>query len=262
MTTPGLSSGLMFRQEWGSDGVKEKVRRMFIPVVILASIVLMLVMVSQAPSEAQMQLMEYAKEKEIDFSLYPSSMVKLLERNPEAEKFVRAYPFRVEKHVDLSSYDDAYSVPLFLQWDEQWGYLTCNGDFVGCSGSAPMCLAMAGYYVSRGEAKFSPEKIVAYADENGYSDDVLISLGGKNLGLKVTGISREEQKIATYLRNGNPIIASTGPGDFDNYIVLTGYHNGMVTVNDPDSRVNSEKQWPFEELHGQIRKLWVIQNAE
>ena len=242
--------------------MKAKIRRMFIPMVILASIVLMLVMVSEAPSEAQMQLMEYAREKEIDFSLYPSSLVKLLERNPEAEKFVRTYPFRVEQHVDLSGYDATYSVPLFLQWDERWGYLTCGGDFVGCSGSAPMCLAMAGYYVSGGEAEFSPEKIVAYADENGYSGDVLISLGGKNLGLKVTGISREEQKIAAYLKNGAPIIASTGAGDFDNYIVLTGYHNGMVTVNDPDSRVNSEKQWSFGELSGQLRKLWVIQNAE
>ena len=149
-----------------------------------------------------------------------------------------------------------------MQWDKQWGYLTCRGDFVGSSGSAPMCLAMAGYYVSEGESRFFPDKIAAFADENRYSDDELISQGGKVLGLKVTGLTREEQKIATYLRNGDPIIVSTGSGDFGSYIVLTSYYNGIVTVNDPNSRVNSEKEWAYEDISRQFKKLWVVQNGK
>lgn len=239
--------------------MKNKIRRIFVPVVLIASILLMVTLVGDAPGEAEMELMVYAKEQDIAFTDYPRSLVQLLERNPEAAEFVRDYPFRVERVVDLSSYDAQWGVPLFLQWDKQWGYLTCGGDFVGSTGSAPMCLAMAGFYVSGGDLEFSPEKIVEFADENGMSGDDLISQGGKLLGLKVTSLTREERKIAAYLKNGDPIIASTGSGDFENYIVLTSYYNGVVTVNDPDSRVNSEKDWNFGELSRQIKNLWVIQ---
>ena len=242
--------------------MKMEFRRFFVPLVLAASVIMMVNLVMKAPSEAQMQLMQYAREKNIAYTEYPDGMVKLLERNPEAEAFVLNYPFREDWAVELSDYDLSRGVPLFLQWDEQWGYLPWGGDFVGGTGSAPMCLAMAGYYVSGGESKYYPDKIVAFAEENGYSGDDLISQGGKAMGLKITNISREEQKIANYLRNGDPIIASTGSGDFDNYIVLTGYHDGIVTVNDPDSRVNSEKEWTFEELGRQMKKLWVVQNGK
>lgn len=242
--------------------MKLQIRRLFIPLVLVASLVLMLNLVTEAPSEARMQLMQYAKENNIPYTAYPDGLIKLLERNPEAEAFVRNYPFREEGTAERNDYDISSGVPLFLQWDEQWGYLPWNGDFVGGTGSAPMCLAMAGYYVSGGESKYYPDKIVAFAEENGYSGDDLISQGGKVLGLKVTNITREEQKIANYLRNGDPIIASTGSGDFENYIVLTGYHDGFVTINDPDSRVNSEKEWTFEELGRQMKKLWVVQNGK
>ena len=235
---------------------------LFAFVVLVASAVLMFSLVTQAPSEAQMDLMRYARERDIDFEVYPNSLLKLLDRNPETEEFVRNYPFRLEQAADLGGYDARQGVPLFLQWDERWGYLTCGGDFVGCSGSAPMCLAMAGCYISGGEAKFYPDKIVAFADENGYYGDDLISMGGKALGLKVTGLTREEQKIATYLKNGDPIIASTGFGDFENYIVLTGYYDGTVTLKDPDSKVNSEKEWAYEDISRQFKKIWVIQKSK
>ena len=239
--------------------MKTKFRRLFIPGVILACAVLMMSLIYEAPSEAQMRVMKYAKEKEIAYEVYPDSLIKLLEDNPEAESFVLNYPFRESWAVDLSSYQDSQGVPLFLQWDKQWGYLTCGGEFVGVNGSAPMCLAMAGYCVSGGDSQFSPEKIVTFADKNGYKDDKLISQGGPALGLKVTSIAREKQKVTAYLKNGDPIIAATGDGDFGNYIVLTGCYNGMITVNDPYSRINSEKAWTFEELTGHINNLWVVQ---
>ena len=46
---------------------KIQFRRLFVPAVLAASLVLMFNLVTKAPSEAQMDLMKYAKEKEIAF---------------------------------------------------------------------------------------------------------------------------------------------------------------------------------------------------
>lgn len=245
--------------------MKIRLRPFFVPAVVIACIALLVVLASQAPSETALRVMEYAEEKGVSFSEYPSSLIRLLECNPETEDFVLNYPFRKEKPVDLGKYNLSRGVPLFVQWDEQWGYLDYGGEMIGVTGSGPLCLAMAGYYLSDGEEQFSPDKIAEFAAENGYysrgneASANLISQGGPSLGLKVTALPLVEKKIADYLKNGDPIIASMGPGDFDNYIVLTGYDDGMISVNDPDSRVNSEMKWSYAELAGQAKKLWVIQ---
>ena len=84
---------------------------------------------------------------------------------------------------------------------------------------------------------------------------------GTALGLKVKELPRVERKVADYLKNGDPVIVSMGPGNFDNFVVLTGYKDGRVTINDPDSRVNSEKEWVFADIADQMRNLWVIQKG-
>ena len=239
--------------------MKTKFRRLFIPGVILACAVLMMSLIYEAPSEAQMLVMKYAKEKQVAFTEYPESLLKLLEDNPETREFVLDYPFRESWAVDLSRFDGDRGVPLFLQWDRQWGYQMCHGEFVGVNGSAAMCLAMAGYGISDGSSQFAPDKIIKFADQNDYRDAALICQGGAALGLKVTSIAWEKAKVTAYLKNGTPIVASTGSGELGKYIVLSGCYNGMITVNDPYSRINSEKAWTFEELTGHINNLWVVQ---
>ena len=242
-----------------------RLRPLFVPAVLVACGALLLSLARQAPSETALRVMEYAEEKEVPFSSYPGSVIELLERNPEAEDFVLNYPFREEKKVDLSGYDLDGGVPLFLQWDRQWGYLSWGSGCVGVDGSAPMCLAMAGYHVSGGDEKFSPDRVVEFIRKNGYYADgsnagwTIISRGGTALGLKVRELPLVEGKMTAYLKNGDPVSARMGPGEFDNYVVLTGYREGFVTVNDPDSRINSEKQWNLEEISGQIRTIWVVQ---
>ena len=240
--------------------MKTKLRRLLIPGVILACAVLMMSLKYEAPSEAEMLVMKYAKEKQVAFTEYPESLLKLLEDNPETKEFVLDYPFRESWAVDLSRFDGDRGVPLFLQWDRQWGYQMCHGEFVGVNGSAAMCLAMAGYCISDGSSQFAPDKIIKFADQNDYRDAVLICQGGAALGLKVTSIAWEKAKVTAYLKNGTPIVASTGSGELGKYIVLSGCYNGMITVNDPYSRVNSEKVWTFEELTGHVRNIWVIQD--
>ena len=245
---------------------KTKATLVLFALVVLMCGVLMVWLVTSTPTETELQVMAYAKEQGIPYSAYPASLIELLARNPETEEFVLNYPSRQETAVDLSGYDRTQGVPLFMQWDPQWGYLKYGGDFVAVTGCGPVCLAMAGYYVT-GDTAFSPDKMVTYAQENGYyssgngSKWTLISEGGPALGLDVTELPLVEKKIANYLQAGDPIIAAMGPGDFTSsghYIVLTGYENGQLSVNDPNSYVNSEKTWPYETFAAQVRNLWVI----
>ena len=118
-------------------------------------------------TETELKVKAYAEEQGIFYARYPQSLIDLLERNPETEDFVLNYPFRQELEIDLSEYDLTEGVPLMMQWDARWGYLTYGSDVVGITGCGPLCLAMAGYYVTGNEA-FSPDKMVKFATDNGY----------------------------------------------------------------------------------------------
>lgn len=215
---------------------------------------------------AELKVKQYADEKGISYGVYPQSMIELLERNPETETFVLEYPFWQEQDFDLSEYADSESVPLFMQWDQRWGYEKYGSDVIGITGCGPTCLAMVGYYLT-GDESFSPEKVAEFAEKNGYyasgygSSWTLISEGGEKLGLDVTELPLVKKRMVDNLEVDNPIILAMGAGDFTSsghYIVLTGLQDGLFRVNDPNSHANSERLWSYEELEGQIRNLWAI----
>ena len=217
-------------------------------------------------TETELKVKAYAEEHGLYYAEYPKSLVELLERNPETESFVLEYPFREEMGVDLSEYDSSEAVPLFMQWDPQWGYEKYGSDFLAITGCGPTCLAMAGYYLT-GDENMTPDKIAQFAQKNGYYESgygsswTLISQGAEKLGLTATELPLVKKKMVDALEAGNPVILAMGAGDFTttgHYIVLTGMEEGMFRVNDPNSRENSEKLWSYEEIEGQIRNIWAI----
>ena len=219
------------------------------------------------PTTAQQTVMAFAKKNGLSYSAYPESLIDLLQRNPETEAFVLEYPLKADaqQSVDLSKYS-RQTVPLFLQWDQQWGYLHYGDGMAGLTACGPVCLSMAAYYLT-GDTAFSPDRMIAFAQENGYyapgfgSSWTLISEGAVKLGFDVTEIPLDKNRIFKNLEVDNPIICAMGPGDFTttgHFIVMTGYDNGMVKINDPNSIANSEKLWNYEDIEGQIRNLWVI----
>ena len=219
-------------------------------------------------TQAEQTVRAYAKENHISFQRYPESIISLLERNPETETFVLEYPIKKDAdiQVDLSSYKGSEDVPLFLQWDQQWGYIEYGSDVAGLTACGPVCLSMAAWYLTEDDA-FSPDKMIQFALDNGYyspgngSSWTLISEGGVKLGFDVTEIPLVESRIIKNLEVDNPIICAMGPGDFTtsgHYIVLVGYEDGMIRINDPNSVANSQKLWSYEQIEGQIRNLWVI----
>lgn len=222
----------------------------------------------QSHTDAEAAVMAYAQENDVSYGQYPPELIELLERNPETEAFVLEYPQAKDQEyeIDLSEYDRSEGVPLLLQWDRRWGYAEYGDGIIGLTGCGPVCLSMAGYYVT-GDTSLTPEAVAAFAEENGYyssgngSKWTLISEGGTQLGLDVTQIPLLESRIMDNLAVDNPIICAVGPGDFTttgHYIVLVGEEDGLISVNDPNSRKNSEKLWSYEQLESQIRNLWVI----
>lgn len=202
-----------------------------------------------------------------DGTEYPQSLLELLELNPETEEFVRGYFENRDRHpeIDLSGEVEQGIVPLFLQWDERWGYETYGSDFLAVTGCGPTCLSMVRCGLS-GDTDWDPLRLAQFAEEGGYyvkgagTAWDLMTYGAAELGLTVEEVMFDGDHILAQLRSGSPIICAMRPGDFTtagHFIVLTGVDEyGSITVCDPNSRNNSEKTWDVEKLIPQIKNLW------
>ena len=221
-------------------------------------------------SQAAQTIYAYAKANGLRYSDYPQEVIALLERNPETEAFVLEYPQKKDQQVEIDiSNAGTDSVPLFLQWDQRWGYLPYGDGMAALTGCGPMCLSMAGYYLT-GSEDYSPDKMLSFAADNGYyasgygSSWTLISEGAGKLGLKATELPLVKSRILKNLEAGNPVICVMGPGDFTttgHFIIMVGCKDGLIQVNDPNSVANSETLWRYEDIEGQIRNLWALETG-
>ncbi len=207
----------------------------------------------------------------VDVSGHPESLQKLYRENFETADFVASY-FKLKdknKEVSLKEYKKSKEMPLFLQWDKQWGYLQYGGDFAGITADGPMCVAMVGYHLTKDE-KFSPDKMIAFAEENGFYQKgkgtlaKLMTDGISQLGLKSVQITPSNENIIASLQQGSPLICYMGPGKFTataHYVVIRSFSEGYLLINDPNSIINSEKQWLFTDIASQIKGVWSISVA-
>ena len=219
-------------------------------------------------TRAEQLVYNYAWEHDLRYCEYPEDLIALLDRNPETSRFVLEYPLKkdLRQKIDLSEYADSPTVPLFMQWDQRWGYLPYGDNVAGLTACGPVCLSMVAYHLTK-DPNMSPDKLMVFATENGYCIPgngtawALISEGGRKLGLEVEELPLHDGAMYNELRDGWPIICIMGPGDFTttgHYIVITGLEDGAFRVNDPNSRENSSKLWTYEQICDQINNLWVI----
>lgn len=213
----------------------------------------------------------FAAQHGLTLDDYPQKLVELLARNPETEEYVLNYPLEYGKDhpIDISGHADDEGVPLFIQWDEQWGYLDYTGNVAGLTACGPTSMAMVMYHFTR-DPKYTPAYMMEFAESNssyavdGYGTQwAFFKLGGRELGLDVRELTseqiRSEQKIASVLSSGRVIVMNVSPGVFTtvgHYLLVVGYEDGKFRVNDPNSRINSEKLWEFEEFADQIKMMW------
>lgn len=193
---------------------------------------------------------------------------ELLTRNEEAADFVNDFANRqkfLDQPIDLSDDCKEGQVPLLMQWDKRWGYDAYGDSIIGLAGCGPTCLTMAYLYFT-GDEDENPRTMARFADEEGYhtTEGTSWSLwteGVEELGLKGEELPLDESRMKSVLDRGAVIVCSMRPGDFTttgHYIVIRGYDENGFYVNDPNRRSNSEKQWEYGELSGQIKNLWGI----
>lgn len=213
----------------------------------------------------------FSQEHGLSEKQWPDYLVNLMRANPETEEFVLNYPLRKDDNTPYTLDELKYTdeVPLLMQWDQRWGYNLYAGELMGISGCGPTCLSMVYIYLT-GDTSFDPGAAARFSAEKGFSEYrsgsawTLISQGGPMLGLDVTEIPLDRDRIFRNLEAGNPIICVMGEGDFTktgHFIVLTGCEGGLIKVNDPNSGARSEKLWEYEKMESQFRNLWVCRLA-
>lgn len=198
---------------------------------------------------------------------YPEGVIELLDKNAETADFVEHYGEKKDEPSADTIGDDleAGKIPNLYQYDERWGYAPYGTSIVAVSGCGPTCMAMVASGLT-GDASITPAKVAAYGSENFYVDENndtywnFMKEAGANWNLSCYDAQLTEEQVGKELEDGNPIICSMSPGDFTqngHFIVLTGYDNGKVKVNDPFSKERSNKDWVYADIAGQIRAMWV-----
>lgn len=198
----------------------------------------------------------------------PEELQELLEKYPETYDYVIGYSERDKykgKRIDLTEDVEEGEVPLLLQWDKRWGYDNYGDKLIGAAGCGPTCMSMAYIYLT-GDTEKNPREMAEFANENGYNTEAgtkwdFFTEGATILGLEGSEMSVTEDGMKAALDYGNVIICSMKPGDFTkggHFIVIRGYDKNGFWVNDPNSRINSEKQWDYDTLRYQIKGAWSI----
>ncbi|MBO5259917.1 MAG: C39 family peptidase [Agathobacter sp.] len=213
------------------------------------------------------QLQKFADKNDFSVNEYPEELIELIQKNADTEEFVLNYPLKkgtFSRDV-LTEYLDTEKVPLFMQWDERWGYYEYGSNVLGLTGCGPTCLSMVALYLLQ-DPQMTPLYVAEYSVNNGYcvpgsgTSWNLMSEGARGLGLTVREVSLDEEQIRKNLEAGRPIIAIMGAGDFTDqghFIVFSGWQDGKIVVNDPNSRTNSAKLWSYEDIKSQIRGMWA-----
>ena len=197
----------------------------------------------------------------------PESLQVFKQKYPEAASFVDDYPRARNAHpsMDVSGEVTKGVVPLFIQWDERWGYEDYGGNYLAVNGCGPTCLSMVVCGLT-GETDANPYAVACYSEEQGYytpgsgTSWALMTRGAAHYGLDAARVDVSADAITGALAQGRVIIASMKPGDFTytgHFIVLTGLDgDGRVRVNDSNSRVNSAKSWDAQVLVDQMKGAW------
>lgn len=203
---------------------------------------------------------------------YPEEMLAALANNPEMVDFVANYKKKTQSgmagetvHTGLTKAEMGEEHPLFLQWDSRWGYASYGDDSnIGLAGCGPTCLSMVLYYKT-GDASRTPDALAAYAMRQGYYVSgtgtawAFMEDAAKHYGLYVRTLSKSEEALKAALDRDRYIICAMGPGDFTaggHFIVIYGYDKDGFLINDPNSRLRSEKRWSYDEISGQIKAIW------
>lgn len=254
---------------------KRRRRRRFIKGILCIALIIPMVMaglwvkdmiVGQNSLAAMGLINPKVREVMANKEQYPDQLIELLKNNEETVDFVLDYPEKKDVPPAETVGEVTYGeIPLLLQWDERWGYAFYADDMIAVNGCGPTAIAMVAAGLT-GDNTVTPYKVAQFSAENGYyagdsgTSWSLMTEGAQQFGIYGEEMGLSESEIFSALENGHPVICSMRPGDFTttgHFIVLTGVEDGKIRVNDPNSRIRSEKLWDYSRLEYQINNLWV-----
>ena len=224
----------------------------------------------KAPAEIPEPLSPGEKLRHIELSgEYPEELIELARNNRETIDFVYDYPRTRDRRppVNLSREAAGAEVPLLLQWDSRWGFLPYGDGLLADSGCGPLCLSMAALWLTK-DPQWTPERVAELSESHGFripgsgSSWTLISRGAELVGLRAEELPLTEDTMVKALEAGKLIVLVVGPGDFTDgghFLLVTGRQKDCFTLNDPNSRENSRRLWPYERLQPQILNLWSLE---
>lgn len=172
--------------------------------------------------------------------------------------------------IDLSAESKMDDVPLLLQWDERWGYKAYGSGLIGYTGCGPTCLSMIALYFT-GNDEYSPLYTAKLAMDKGYyvwgvgTAWALFEEGAKDLGLSCRNVTYTENSMKERLDAGEKLVCSMRPGDFTkggHFLIVKGYTEEGFEINDPNSRIKSEKIWSPDVFLPQVKQMWTFKKAE
>lgn len=198
---------------------------------------------------------------------YPKPLLEMLSRDIDLLDFVIDYPQKYGQNYngEVDDFEEG-SIPLFLQWDQRWGYAKYGDSSIAISGCGPTSLAMVIVGLTK-DKSITPYQVATYASQNGYylkstgTSWSLMTTGATHFGVKSIEIPLDKNIIYEHLSHNSPIICSMGPGDFTttgHFIVLTKIVDGKIKINDSNSKKRSSVLWDYEEINSQIKNLWAF----
>ena len=223
-------------------------------------------------ADCQAVINAYAADHGIDPYSYPIEITNLLMSNHETLDFVLHYPELAGTQdgpdypgsIDMSDFTPL-RVPEYYQFDIRWGYKTYADSVMAVTGSGPTVLSMVASYLT-GNGDMNPAWMAAFAENNNYTMEggtnwSLMSDGAIGLGIDVTPINADQDRIERNLDVGNLVVCLMGPGDFTDsaqYIVIVGYSEEGYEIRDPGSPSRTAQTWSFDTLAPQMNGCWIM----
>jgi hypothetical protein len=225
------------------------------------------------PADCQAVVNQYASDHGIDPYSYPVDIVNLLVSNHETLDFVLHYPESIGTQdspdypgsVDVSADYSSLRMPEYYQYDIRWGYKSYGGNVMGITGGGPTALSMAASYLLN-NSDMNPAWMADYAENNGFmidggTDWMLMTEGAIGLGIDVTPISADQERVDRNLDVGNIVMCLMGPGDFTDtvqFVIITGRTDGGYEIRDPGSPERTAVAWNFDTLASQMTGCWIM----
>lgn len=219
---------------------------------------------------------EYEKYKDPNIKIIldnakniPEYLIDMAVMHPEYIPYVAGYQERkLNQPIDISKYYEKGRIPLFEQYDKQWGYDQYGLGPIAMDGCGPTSLAMVIVGLT-GNIKVNPRVVAEYGQAHGSytpnvgSNSLLMTNVAEHFGLVPHRIQPDQ--VVENLKEGRPIIAALGPGKFTlsgHVIVLVGItKDGKIIINNPDSVVYSREAWNLSTITDCARGFWSYTKA-